>query len=247
MRPDFIAVVPARSGSKSIQDKNLQKIEGHSLIGWAVHAASQLHCTEVYLDTDSAVYAIEGERYGATVPFLRNEEFAGDGASDTDTFREFISRSGIDQSSVLVHIRPTTPLRKTTVLKDALAVFVQNSARASSLRSIHEMAETAYKSFELGKDGVLMPLEGLVDSTEAANLPRQSFPATFVANGYIDIFPSSNIELFGSLHGPKIMGFVTEATPEIDSHNELHLARLLSTHESFQKEANLMTKGLLDV
>jgi|GEM_PF-587807 N-acylneuraminate cytidylyltransferase len=243
----FLAIVPARSGSKSIKDKNLQKVQGHSLIGWAVHAASQLRDVTVYLDTDSRTYAEEGRRYGAEVPFLRRKHFSGDKTSDTETFGEFISRLDIDEGAVLIHVRPTTPLRRTLVLKKALTQFDKNIDRATSLRSVHEMAESAYKSFELGEGGFLGPIKGLVGSSEAANLPRQAFPATFVANGYIDVFPASNIRRFGSLHGPKILGFVTEVTPEIDSSHELQLVRLLSGNESFQKDVHLMTKGLLDV
>lgn len=244
---DLIAVVPARSGSKSIKDKNLQKIEGHSLIAWAVHAAHQLQPAVVYLDTDSDVYADEGKRYGAEVPFLRKQAFAGDAVSDTQTFQEFLSRASIDPDVLIIHMRPTTPLRKPGVLKSALTQFVQTVGDATSLRSIHEMAETAYKSFELTENGLLRPLNGLVNSTETANLPRQTFPPTFVANGYIDIFPASNIERFQSLHGPSTMGFVTEATPEIDSSHELRLARLLARDSEFRAQAKSITKGLGNV
>ena len=57
----------------------------------------------------------------------------------------------------------------------------------SSLRSIHEMSETAYKSYEVKKD-LLIPLKNIKLNMEKLNSPRQNFNKTFVANGVIDIF-----------------------------------------------------------
>lgn len=229
----LISVVPARSGSKSIRDKNLQRIRGHSLIAWAVTIASNISGSTTFIDTDSPVYAAEATKYGALVPFLRRPELALDSTSDTQMFAEFTNRMGLNDDTAIIHLRPTTPLRNNEVVKMALEKFWSNSSLCFSLRSVHEMPESAYKSVELDANGILQPLHGLVETTEQANQPRQSFPTTYSANGYVDIFKVSNLRQFRSIHGPKIQSLVTENTMEVDSVHELELIRLLAESNEF--------------
>src|SRR5690349_8268608 len=77
----ILAVVPARSGSKGIADKNMQEVGGVSLIGRTAQVL--LHPTLSFLDermlsTDSAGYAEEGRKHGLSCPFLRPSELSRD-------------------------------------------------------------------------------------------------------------------------------------------------------------------------
>jgi len=243
----IISVVPARSGSKSIRDKNLQKVRGHSLIAWAVTVATSISESNTFIDTDSPEYAAEAAKYGAIVPFLRRPELASDTTSDTESFREFASRMALDDDTAIVHLRPTTPLRNQNVLKRALEQFQSNASSRFSLRSLHEMAESAYKCFEVDSDGLIYPLRGLVVSAEQANQPRQSFPKTYVANGYVDIFKASNLQEFNSIHGPEIQSFLTGTAVEVDSPHELEVLRLLAESSEFDRLVHQMDRKVADV
>lgn len=240
-------MVPARSGSKSIQDKNLQKIRGHSLIAWAVTVATNISEASTFIDTDSPEYAAEATMYGAVVPFLRHPELAGDTTSDTESFAEFAKRMALDGDTAIVHLRPTTPLRNQNVVKKALEQFQSNASSRFSLRSLHEMPESAYKCFEVDPNGLIQSLRGLVASTEQANQPRQSFPTTYVANGYIDIFKASNLQEFQSIHGPEIQSFITETAVEVDSLHELEVLRLLAESNEFDSLVNQMDRKVANV
>ena len=229
-----IVVIPARSGSKSIEDKNLQLVRGHSILSWAIKVGSiALPECPVYVDTDSAVYAEEAEKSGAQVPFLREKSLAQDSTNDFDTFQGFLANLGADSNTLVVHLRPTTPLRLPQEILRAVTTFNQMQEDFTSLRSVHEMSETAYKTFEKTEAGMLRPLSKLVSSLDAANLPRQSFPSTFVANGYVDIFPVKNIAETGTLHGDRVYGHVTPPTLEVDSQEDLELIRLQATQSNF--------------
>lgn len=229
-----IVVIPARSGSKSMKDKNLQLVQGHSLLGWAVRIALLgLPKNSVYVDTDSPAYAEEAQKYGAQVPFLREKALALDSTSDFESFASLVSKLGLASNTLVVHLRPTTPLRVPAEVTNAVRIFNTLRNQATSLRSVHEMSETAYKTFERTTTGMLSPLSALVNSLETANLPRQSFPATFVANGYVDVFPAENIETTGTLHGDSIYGYVTPPTLEVDSPHDLEMIRLQASQSEF--------------
>ncbi len=232
----LIVIVPARSGSKSIADKNLQIIQGHSLLGWAVRAASlAFPGTAVYVDTDSISYAEEGEKYGAMIPFLRPKSLAQDSTTDLESFTGFLEKLKSHKDALVVHLRPTTPLRAPAEISRAVETFEKHGKMFTSLRSVHEMSETAYKTFERSEAGMLNPLAKLVSSHDVANLPRQSFPSTFVANGYVDVFPVSNISQYGTLHGHQVYGFVTPPTLEVDSADDLQLIRLQASVSDFSR------------
>ena len=81
----IIALIPARSGSKGVKDKNIKKLSGHTLLEWSVNVAKRSSLIDrVFVSTDSEEYAILAKSYGAEVPFLRPDSISGDTSSDYD-------------------------------------------------------------------------------------------------------------------------------------------------------------------
>ena len=214
------ALVTARSGSKGVPDKNIKHIGGHSLLDWSIKSSLKSQSiTQVYLSTDSEDYANIGKKCGALVPFLRPNELASDTANDLDVIKHFLSV--IDEKpDALVHIRPTTPLRDPSILDKAIEMFFSTKDELTSLRSVHEMSESAYKSFEINDKGFLSTI-GSVESGDKANLPRQVFPKTYVANGYVDVLDPNYIMKENKLHVDKILAFQTPVVTEVDSIEDL--------------------------
>ena len=220
MKTSVIALVTARSGSKGVPDKNIKIIGGYSLLDWSIKSCikSQL-VSQVFLSTDSKEYENIGKECGALVPFLRPRELASDIANDLDVIKHFLS--AIDEKpDALVHIRPTTPLRDPSILDKAIEVFFSRKDELTSLRSVHEMSESAYKSFEVNNKGFLSTIS-FVESGDKANLPRQAFPKTYVANGYVDVLDPNYILNENKLHGDKILAFQTPVVTEVDSVEDL--------------------------
>jgi N-acylneuraminate cytidylyltransferase len=214
------ALVTARSGSKGIPDKNLKQIGNHSLLEWSIKSALKSNkVTKVFLSTDSAEYAKLGESFGASVPFLRPKELASDTAVDYDVIKHFLSEIK-EIPDAIVHIRPTTPLRDPQIINNAVMKFFELKESITSLRSIHEMSESAYKSFEVSDQGFLKTLASVSDG-EKANLPRQAFPKTYQANGYVDVLNPKFILNEHKLHGDKIFAFKTPVVTEVDSLSDL--------------------------
>lgn len=235
---EVVAIIPARSGSKGVKDKNIKKLFGHSLLEWSINAAKQSQLIDrVFISTDSLEYARIGEQLGVEVPFLRPSSISGDNASDLDFIIHILEELGKMSlyPEYLVHLRPTTPIRDPKIIDDAITLF-KNNIQFNSLRSVHKMAESSYKTLEIN-NGSLTPLS-LFGSVEIdPNAPRQSFPDTYQANGYVDVLSTSFIAENKKLHGKKILPFVTDPSYEVDSMEDFEYLEYLASNsqEIFKK------------
>ena len=215
---NVIAIIPARSGSKGVKNKNIIELHGHSLLEWSIKAAKKTKLIDrVFVSTDSEKYANIGTKFGAEVPFLRPTEISDDNSSDFS----FISHS-IEEfkkmnihAEYLVHLRPTTPIRDPNILDEAISTFQANKT-FSSLRSVHLMSESSYKTLEIN-NGILTPLSLFNSELIDPNAPRQIYPDTYAANGYIDILSTKFILENHHIHGKKILPFITKTAYEVDT------------------------------
>ena len=87
-----IAIIPARSGSKGLRDKNIRELQGIPLIGYSIKAACDSGMfSRIMVSTDSNLYAEIARRLGAEVPFLRSALTSGDNAGCSAVVREFFA------------------------------------------------------------------------------------------------------------------------------------------------------------
>ena len=217
---NVVALIQARGGSKGVPGKNIRPLAGYPLIAWSVIACKLASSIErSILSTDDAKIAEIGRHYGAKVPFMRPSEFAADDSTDFPVIKhalEWICENERHVPEFIVQIRPTTPLREPSVLDQAVEAL-RADPKASGLRSVFEMPETAWKTFEL-KGGYIDSLASRVPGMgpEAANLPRQAFPPTYIAQGYVDILRSSVVLNEGKTYGDRVLGFASPDCGEID-------------------------------
>ena len=216
---NIIAVIPARSGSKGVPDKNIEMFVGKHLIAYSISAAIKSKLIDrVIVSTDSEKYASISKDYGAEVPFIRPNEYSGDKSTDYDFVKhllDWLAKNEDNTPDYIIHLRPTTPLRDPSILDNAIEKFM-NNGEATSLRSAHEMSETAYKQFELEGKYFKTICTGSFDLDDANN-SRQSFPKTYSPNGYVDILRTSHILENNLLHGNQVMGYVTDFAIEVDT------------------------------
>lgn len=216
-----IAIIPARSGSKSIKDKNIVNLRGKPLIAWSIEQClKSKKIDDVYLSTDSKKYANIAKKFGLKKIIYRPKSISKDNSTDYEFIKHFIENVSTNHG-IIAHIRTTTPLRNVNFLDKIINFFVKNK-KYSSLRAIHENPETAYKSFEL-KNKFLKPLKGVSKTMDQLNSPRQNFAKTYSANGYIDLYRKQFVINKKKLFGNNVMGYVTPFTMEIDSKDELKI------------------------
>ena len=215
---EVVAIIPARSGSKSVTDKNVKKLAGHPLLSYSIAAARlSKHVSRVIVSTDSESYANVAKQYAAEVPFLRPKILSTDEASDHGFLlhaMEWIKKNESDVPEIWVHLRPTTPLREPKHIDAALELFFENS-NASSLRSAHPAPESPIKWFV--KNGKYF--KGFVDN-ELSNLPKEMFKQTFIPNGYVDILRASVVTTDENIHGDKMLAYISPVVNEVDSQEE---------------------------
>ena len=216
LKPKIIAIIPARSGSKSIKDKNIKILNGKPLIAWSIQAClKSKFINRVVVSTDSKKYAKIAKKYGADEIIIRPKNISKDKSTDYEAILHTIHNLEYCSYDLIAHIRPTTPQRKVFDIDRAIKMFA--ISKYNSLRSIHEMSETAYKSFEIYKKKQLKPIANLKFSLDELNKPRQTFKNTYVANGVIDIYKKKFILENKKLFGKKVMAYITKRTEEVDN------------------------------
>lgn len=218
----ILAIVPARAGSKGVRNKNIRLLGGHPLLGWTIAASKRSKLIErVIISTDSQDYAELARQYGAEAPFLRPDSISGDRASDYEFIihaLDWYADIG-DEPEYIVHLRPTTPFREPGLIDIAIDAFI-TSGTATALRSVHEMSESAYKTFEIATTGQLKRVGDDSTSLDIANNARQLFPKTYMANGYVDVLSTKFIRRSGLLHGDYVLPFVTPVVTEVDTEDD---------------------------
>ena len=176
-----IAIIPARSGSKGLVDKNIRMINGKPLMVYTIEAAIRSHAFDtVFVSTDSKVYATIAERAGADVHFLRSETNSSDKASSWDTVREVISVFEKENTSFdeIMLLQPTSPLRNSDDICNSIKIM--ESKNALAVESLTEMDHSPLWSNTLPADGNMEHF-----FNEYSFLPRQSLPTYYRENGAI--------------------------------------------------------------
>ena len=215
---NIIAIIPARSGSKSIIDKKIKDLSGHPLIAYSIAAAKMSKkIGRVIVSTNSREYADIAKQYGAEAPFIRPDEFSTDTATDIDFLVHAMNWLEENEGSTpeyWVHLRPTTPVRDVEVVDNAIGEIMQDKS-ATSLRSGHKAPESPLKW--LVKDNRYF--KGLVNG-EDYNLPKEAFKQVYIPDGFVDIVKSSFVMNNKEIHGDKMIGFESPVCTEVDSVEE---------------------------
>lgn len=226
-----VALIPARAGSKGVPNKNVRLLGGHSLLAWSIAACLKSSAIErVIVSTDSAEYAALAKKLGAEAPFLRPAAISDDKSTDYDFIVHALDwlAAEKEEPEYLVHIRPTTPLRDPRLIDNAVAAFIA-APDATALRSVQEMPESAYKTFEMTAGGQLKRLGANNTDLDSANNARQQFPNTYQANGYVDVLSTAFIRKAKLIHGDHVIPFITPTVVEVDTEDDFaHLEFQLS-------------------
>lgn len=216
MSAKIVALIPARSGSKGVKDKNVQLLRGKPLIAYSIETAIATKSIDrVFVSTDSSIYANIARNFGAEVPFLRPAAISGDDSTDLEFVLHFLDWWEGALPQYIIHLRPTTPFRDSLVVATAIATMGL-CPDATALRSVHCMAESAYKTFEIAM-GRLRQVGCSSFDLDAANAPRHTFTPTYEGNGYVDILKPDFVLKKRLLHGNHVLPFITPNVGEIDT------------------------------
>ncbi len=227
------AIIPARGGSKGIERKNLVKIEGKPLIAYSIeHALKSKIIDNVIVSTDDEEIAEVAKEYGAEVPFFRPKALAEDHILDLPVFEhaiDFITQKKNHYPNIIVHLRPTAPIRKPEWIDEAISLL-QNSPDADSVRSVSEPSEHPYRMFTIDSKGYLDPIMKH-EHARPYLLRRQDHPQIFHYNCVIDVTRIETIREKKSMTGDKILPYIMDPATvfDIDTKRDLEVVRCLAS------------------
>jgi len=234
-----IVIIPARSGSKSINDKNIQKIGTKSLLQHSINFAQELVGVEkILVSTDSPIYAAIARKHGAWVPFLRPETISTDQSKDAETMKHatkwVLENYGMEIATV-VWVRPSYPFRDADFVNKELIKFKKDD-HSCSMRSIRLASESPYKMWLLDPSQELHRVVGRIDD-DLHNSPRQILPVVYWQDGYIDFYNKCYIHGDTCSHKHLISGLLTpdeKLIKDID-----HKSDFDKVHESLDETSDL--------
>ncbi len=179
-----LAIIPARSGSKGLPDKNIINLCGKPMFHYTIEAAIDSgEFDYVMVSTDSELYAGLAEKAGAKVPFLRSPKTSNDYASSWDVVREVLkelNKRNYHFDTVTL-LQPTSPLRDKYDIKKAFQLYNEKNAKA--VVSVCEVEHPVEWTFHL--DNSLSMKE--YSTSNYRMLRRQDIKQRYIENGAIYI------------------------------------------------------------
>ncbi len=226
-----LAIIPARSGSKGLKDKNIKKLNNKPLIYYSIVAALEAGIfDEVMVSTDSEKYADIAKECGAAVPFLRSYDNADDRAGSWDVVKEVLDcyeKRGMLFDTVCL-LQPTSPLRKSSDIAEAYKLFEKKASVA--VVSVCETDHSPLLANVLPND---KSLEGFIRQTKGDR--RQDLGVFYRLNGAIYIVYVKELRTSIDLYKRGSFAYVMprERSVDIDSELDFEYAEFL------MKEHNL--------
>ena len=230
-KSNVLAVIGARSGSKSLPGKNTRLILGKPLLAWITEAAKASKLIDkLIISTDSSVYAEIAKHYGAKAPFLRPEEISGDKALDIEYLTHAVNwfeKNENWKADIILRLPATSALCKTEFIDKCIKLLISDEF-ATSARTVTQASKHPYKLWRIeGKQLKPFMPEGIT-GPDIANQPRQTFPEALTHTDVIAIKYDTLIN-GKSLSGNKILFHKIDKLDavDIDDEKDFLLAELL--------------------
>lgn len=207
-----IAIIPARSGSKGLPNKNIRELNGKPLLSYSIRAAKDSKIFDcVHVSTDSREYAEVACNYGADVPFLRSGETSTDQADSWRVVREVLRKYGEMGKTfdMVTLLQPTSPLRTAQDIRKAYDFFKEKTAEA--VVSVCEMEHSPLWSNVLPPD---LSMDGFINAE--VNRPRQKLAAYYRLNGAIYMVQTSFLRKDSNIYRKGCYAFVMDRDHSVD-------------------------------
>jgi CMP-N,N'-diacetyllegionaminic acid synthase len=226
--PSAIALIPARSGSERVKDKNIRPLAGHPLLAYAIASARDAGIFDrVVCSTDSGKIAEVAQRYGAEVPFLRPPELATATSPDIEWITHAFAQLD-DHYDLFAIVRATNPFRGSDVLRRGLEQLLE-TPEADSIRAVEPVKQHPGKMWVLeGK--TMRPLleQSHLDTAWHAG-QYQALPPVYVQNSALEIAWTRVVSQTGTREGRVVAPFLTSGYEgfNIDDEEDWDRARRL--------------------
>ena len=222
-----IAIIPARSGSKGLKDKNIIDLCGKPLIAYSIEAALETSLFDhVIVSTDSEHYAEIAQHYGAEV-MMRGEALSNDKATTFMVLEDILKNRLQESIDYFVLLQPTSPLRTSKHITEAIEKFESKIEHFDFLVSMKEAEHAKVLVNPIDDDESLKYFD-----TDFSNYRRQGYK-DYSPNGAIFIAkPDSYLEQ-KHFFGAKALSYIMSAEDSVDIDGALDL--IIAKSIIFQK------------
>ncbi|RBP58094.1 N-acylneuraminate cytidylyltransferase [Alkalibaculum bacchi] len=213
-----LAIIPARSGSKGLKDKNIKMLNEKPLLAYSIEAAKESGLfDEIMVSTDSEKYAEVAKQWGAKVPFLRSQELSNDTASSWEVVKDVIERYrslGIEFDTVAL-LQPTSPLRSSEDIINGYEVMREKIA--NFVVAVCEMDHSPLWANTLPVDLSM----GNFIRPEVVTMPRQSIPTYYRINGALYIIKVDYLMKTTDIYSEKSYAIIMNKENSIDIDDQI--------------------------
>ena len=232
--PRIVALIPARSGSRRIKQKNIRRLNHHPVSAYTISSAfSSGIFTDIVVSTDSQQYADIAEYYGAEVPFLRPAEMATATSPDIEWIAFTLKKlhdSGRNYDCFAI-LRPTSPLRRATTIIRAWSQFLAEE-KVDSLRAVEPCKQHPGKMWIVNNDRMVPLLDQPLEGPPFHSQQYATLPSIYIQNASLEISWSRTVLEQNSISGDVIMPFLTTDNEGEDLNDEqdwAHIERLIKS------------------
>ena len=213
----FLAIIPARSGSKGIKDKNIKLLKNKPLMAYTIEAAKNSEVfDDIIVSTDSEKYKIIAEQYGAKVPFLRDISLSGDFSKTEDVIVDTITNlEKVEKKyDYFVLLQPTSPLRNSKHIQEAVDLILEENL--NSVISVCEVDHSLqiYNTLKENKS-----MYNFINKNN--NTLRQNMESYYRINGAIYIMKVNEYLKSRDFYGEKSKAYIMERKFSVDIDEEI--------------------------
>ncbi len=216
-----LCIIPARSGSKRIKNKNIIRLNGKPLIYYTIRFAKKLNFVdEIIFSSDSRRYLNLAKKYKINNLSLRPKKISSDNSQTIDVVKYEINK--IKKYDYILLLQPTTPFRNIKDFKKAYRILINN--KCDSVITVNLVNNFHPYRMKIFKGNILKNF---------MNLKKENFkavkhlPKVFVRSGSMYFFKRENISKYNSILGKKTYGIEVKGknTINIDEKEDLILAK----------------------
>lgn len=221
---NYLTFIPARSGSKELKNKNLQKINNKSLLEYSVNFIKKIGLKKnfIFVSTDSIKYAKLAKKLGVNSSFLRSKKNSKSNSQIDDAIIEFLKHKKFLNYNfkILILLLPTQPFRDKNNFKRGIKLISKN--KVGSVISVKNLNRNKNFIFSMKNKKILIK-----KNLKSTN--RQFINTNYTPCGCFYITKISSFKKNNSIFSLNSKGIVTSFPQnlDIDNRNDLNLARLI--------------------
>ena len=218
-----LCIIPARSGSKTIKNKNIYKFKNKELIYYSIKFANSLRfLNKIIFSSDSNKYLKIAQKYGSKNNNLRPKILSKDTSLTISLVRYLLKgkKKNLEYDFVLI-LQPTSPFRKLKDFNNAYDLLVKR--KYDSIVTISDVSEHPLRMKVLIKN----LLVNYSKIKKESLTPRQKLSRVYIRAGSMYFINVNSLLKNNSLVGKKVFGIKVKEkySLNIDSKKDIILAK----------------------